>query len=469
MNRFILKFLRRCFLSLSITWLASSYCIPVNGKIASPYFRAELQEISQNALDYLPQAATQRPLISKKEHQQLIKTFLQRYFSPWHDSNHFLENDAMKQRLITALQRFLEQPGWGANHYPLSPKWVQAIEKNMDLAYFPNRQEKGITLYPTDMKQLPTTDLSFGNPDSPGKGYPFDNNQESWVNGNTPVLILHESYDGAWRFVLLGNTFGWLPAQSVATVTDAFIQQWQGTANGYVTMTDLKIPLFNQEKKLVSWSQLGNLYPLVSKNKDTWLIYAANSDAQGQAILQLITVAKSAAVQFPLPLTSYQLALRINKLMALPYSWGGLNGSYDCSSTMVTLFQPFGIWLPRNSSDQAKFSDHFIDLTGMSKIEKLHTIKQRCVPFLTLVWMPGHVMLYIGNNGSKEPYLFNSLWGFKTENPVTKKEGRALITESVIMPCTIDEDYSNIPIKLIDKFERVILLHSLKASKSKVN
>lgn len=425
---------------------------------APHYFYSELHAISQNAVEYLgPSIPPAQRLISEKAQAALTHTCLQRYFSPWRNHDHFASVEQIKQQQITVLEEFLKQPLWGANHYPVPAAEPKAIEYNLDLAHFPNRQAKGITLQGSDLKQLPTSRLFFGEPGTAGQGYPFDINQESWVISNTPVLILHETRDSAWCLVLLGHTFGWLPTQQVALVEADFIQQWQYPQQGHATITALKTALVTPTAHFITEAQLSSLHPLVAEQPDHWILYAANSDAEGKALLQPVTVLKSAAARFPLPLIPLQLATLVNQLMGLPYSWGGLGGLYDCSSTLVTLFQPFGIWLPRNSGDQAKTAQPYLDLTGLDRPQKLIRLKQQGVPFLTLGWLPGHVVLYLGEKQGI-PHLFNSLWGFKTVDPTTQQTGRALIGHSVIMPLNADTGYANIPQTLLDRLQRLIVV-----------
>jgi cell wall-associated NlpC family hydrolase len=425
---------------------------------APHYFYPNLHAISQNALEYLaPTITPSQRLISEKAQATLTHTFLQRYFSPWRSHDHFASIEQIKQQQITVCEALSHQTWWGANHYPVPPVELEAIKQNLDLAHFPNQQTPGITLQGSDLKQLPTSLLFLGEPGAAGEGYPFDRNQESWVMSNTPVLILHETRDRSWRLVLLGHTFGWLPTQQVAIVAANFIQQWQHPQTGHATITALKTALVTPTAHFITEAQLSSLHPLVAEHPDHWILYAANSDAEGKAILQPVTVLKSVASRFPLPLIPLQLASLINQLMGLPYSWGGLSALYDCSSTLVTLFQPFGIWLPRNSADQARTVQPSLDLTGLDRTQKLIRLKQQGVPFLTLGWMPGHVVLYMGEKQGI-PYLFNNLWGIKTVDPTTQQAGRALIGRSVIMPLNADAGYTNVPYTLLDRLQRLIVI-----------
>lgn len=417
-------------------------------KFAHVYFRNQLQPFSQDALDYIKPNSKQQLLMSAAQQQRLANEFLQHYFSPWTNEHHFLKNDAIKQYELEKLQDYEKNPGLGANHYLLSAGWIAAIHHNEGLVNFPNRQLQGIVINPTALRVLPTLDASFSSV------YPFDMLQEAWLSANTPVLILHESHDGAWCLVLFGSDIGWVPRQNIAVVTKEFIQQWR--TGHYVTIAVRKTSLFSEKARFITLAEFSTLYSVVAEEKDNFIILAATSDAENHAVANKVRIKKEMVASFPIPLSLNQLALRVNQLMRLPYGWDGENGDYDCSSTMIALFQPFGIWLPKYSGAQAK-SARWINLAGLSSKEKLAIIAQRSVPFVSLVGFPGHIMLYLNqHNGS--PSLFHNTWGLRTRRFGFGQEAWALIGESVIMPLTLDKDYLNVPKKLIDKIQTLTIL-----------
>jgi len=71
----------------------------------------------------------------------------------------------------------------------------------------------------------------------------------------------------------------------------------------------------------------------------------------------------------------------VNRLVGAPYGWGGLYGNRECSATLQDLFRVFGLWLPRNSSDQAK-AGQSIQLGGLSHAAKEELILRRGLPHL---------------------------------------------------------------------------------------
>jgi hypothetical protein len=113
----------------------------------------------------------------------------------------------------------------------------------------------------------------------------------------------------------------------------------------------------------------------------------------------------------PLPLHPAWLARIGNQMMGQPYGWGGLFAWRDCSSTVRDLFVPFGIWLPRNSAAQGR-SGNFLPLDGLDGADKERLIRTSGVPFMSLLWMRGHIMLYLGQYRD-ESVVFHNIWGLR--------------------------------------------------------
>ena len=129
-------------------------------------------------------------------------------------------------------------------------------------------------------------------------------------------------------------------------------------------------------------------------------------------------------------MTPAQVALIGNVMMGQRYGWGGMFGDRDCSALTRELLTPFGIWLPRNSLSQAR-SGRRIMLDGMSIKEKEKAILRDGVPFLTLVWLRGHIMLYVGPYKGR-PAIFHNVWGVRTVEGASDNErfviGRAVVS-----------------------------------------
>jgi hypothetical protein len=110
---------------------------------------------------------------------------------------------------------------------------------------------------------------------------------------------------------------------------------------------------------------------------------------------------------------------------------------------MRDLFLPFGIWLPRNSSRQARQGGIVYDLAGLSAREKLEAVDAFGRPFTTLIWMPGHIGLYLGKDSGGEPLLLHNAWGVRTALP-DGTEGRAVIGRLAVTTLHPGEDRADV-------------------------
>ena len=129
----------------------------------------------------------------------------------------------------------------------------------------------------------------------------------------------------------------------------------------------------------------------------------------------------------PLTASRQNLVKIINQLKNRPYGWGGAFFFNDCSQEIKSIFTPFGIWLPRNSAQQARMSST-LDLSKNNVDERIKLLKEKGRPLMTIIYIGGHVMLYIGNN--KDVVTYQNLWGLSPEN----HNKRYVIGQSLFFP-----------------------------------
>ena len=70
-----------------------------------------------------------------------------------------------------------------------------------------------------------------------------------------------------------------------------------------------------------------------------------------------------------------------------------------------------------------------VALEGLGDAAKVATIRREGVPWLSLLYLPGHVMLYLGSPEG-EPRVLHAMWGLKTRGP--QGEGRRVVGRVVI-------------------------------------
>jgi hypothetical protein len=137
---------------------------------------------------------------------------------------------------------------------------------------------------------------------------------------------------------------------------------------------------------------------------------------------------KTQAAVIPLSPTPANIAATANQMLGQPYGWGGMYEGRDCSATTRDLMTPLGIWLPRNSSAQAR-AYRSVSLEGLPGQEKQRVLIEKGVPFLTLVCLSGHVALYVGHD-EQRAFVMHNFWGIRTRRGGV--EGRKIVGRCVI-------------------------------------
>ena len=171
-------------------------------------------------------------------------------------------------------------------------------------------------------------------------------------------------------------------------------------------------------------------------------VLVATAGKNGQALLQKGFVSAEAAAEKPLRFNRVNAARIANELIGEPYGWGGLYGNRDCSAMTRDFFTVFGIWLPRHSADQVKETGFLVDLQGLSAMEKEKTIIAKGIPYLSLLWRKGHVMLYIGQKDGRA-LIFHNAWGVRTKD-LQGREGRKIIGQAVITTLEPGKELRNV-------------------------
>ncbi len=387
----------------------------------------DIRSTPQNALLFVKH---NKPLISKDFQLMLDQYFNKVFFSPWERERPLYRKDSVNW----GFKLFPYREVFGENRRKLNKNWFKRLKENANLEKYPSLSLWGITVSNTDLKVFPTEKPIFYSFEKAGEGFPFDYNQNSAVYAGTPVFISHISKDREWYLVETPFAAGWVKVRDIAIVDREFVDNYM--TGRYVAFIKDNVPVVDENGIFRFKGRIGAILPILKENKDTFLVYAPVRDLDGSAVLLTSKIKKEYVVIKPAVLTQKNIALVINETLGKPYGWGGLYQNRDCSANIRDIFVPFGIWLPRNSGAQAK-SGLFISLEGLTEKEKEEFIKRSGIPFLTLIWMPGHIMLYIGTKNGK-PYIFHNFWGIKTR--VLNREGRVIVGMSAITSLEPEKD-----------------------------
>ena len=436
----------------------------------------DLREIPQDVAALLGQSAATADLDAALLSPQAQTAFLERFraahFAPWAQANATFGPASA----LWGLDKLGSNGHFGENLRPLGQGFRLEMEALCQAWAYPSLVRPAIATANTALRVLPTNRPGFLKPTRPGEGYPFDYWQNSGVWAGTPLMVTHLSADGAWALVEARNAGGWVRVADIAFVDEAFMARWAAlpllavtrehtpvstSATGQTIVRDIRETLgrdiglnigldMNQVavqkngrkvgqqagagKTFLFDGRIGMVLPLVSEDAAGYKALAPARGAGGLARIATVRIPKAAASAMPLAATPRNLASLADQMLGQPYGWGGFLDNRDCSALMLDLVAPLGIFLPRNSSQQAK-SGEYVSFEGLSGPQKEALLLARGAPLLTLLYKRGHIMLYLGPIGQGQyqgrAAMLHAIWGLKTLNE-GGAEGRNVIGRTVI-------------------------------------
>lgn len=375
---------------------------------------ADMKNIPQDPAYY----ADQIKPFSKSKQKELDEKFNEKYFKPWSlTSLDIPEKDfGWEVRFVT------KKPIYRAKGSIIRASIYNQWIANANYDNIDSKKYKAITIRRTDVKSLPTSSAFFRDPKKTGEGFPFDYNQNSALHINVPLYISHFSKDNKWAFVRASYSFGWVKTSDLALVSNDFIKTFKNDNYAMVIKDNLR--LYNDNKD-ISIVKIGALFPISEDQQ--YLV--ASRDAKGRAHIEKVTVSNSDIIaKKPLPFTAKNVGMLAKEFYGEPYGWGGSYDCRDCSATTRDFLGAFGIFLRRNSSKQAE-DGNGISIEGLAKAKKKQKIIKDAEPFRSLLYVPGHVVLYLGEYKG-EPVIMHTYWGIR------KKDRTKLITARTIISST---------------------------------
>jgi len=266
-----------------------------------------------------------------------------------------------------------------------------------------------LTVKRTNMRVLPTNDVSLTEPDD----LEFDMFQDNALEGAEPILILHQSEDRQWCLVQSYNCRGWVKTDDLAIAKNK--KEWLEYLNAkeflVVTGNYLKLG-FNPYTPEISELELGmgcklplvreKEIPCLVDNQSTlgnYVVKIPTRNSKGELAIKLALIPVNSDVSLGyLPYTRANILKQAFKVQGQRYGWGGMFNSRDCSSFVMDVYRSFGILLPRNSEQQRDSAGKTLQLAStLTPMEREALIGKELLPGATL-HMNGHVMLYLGQH-----------------------------------------------------------------------
>ena len=234
------------------------------------------------------------------------------------------------------------------------------------------------------------------------------------------VVILHESVDGKWYYVLNGSYCCWVKKDTLAVCSNK--EEWLAACSPYNFLIVTGNKLVLDETALPAQTS-GMILPMGTKmrltespsenvgGRSSWGCYCVEIPCRKPGGNELdweqvlIPVSEDVHVGY-LPMTSGSVIEQAFKTLGHVYGYGGSLSSNDCSGTVNQIYACYGFELPRNAraiaelADLGKFNSTFMT-TGKKK-----DLMKKMLPGV-LLYMDGHLMIYLGTDAGK-PYVISS-------------------------------------------------------------
>lgn len=368
------------------------------------------------------------------------------YFSIWNTNAPRETLDAVKW----PFRSYTFGKSYGENLQLLKEDFFQKMLQKSNFEEYSSLNLQALTLQETSIRAFPTNKPVLMDPNKAGEGFPFDYMQNSTVHANKPILLSHYSKDGKWTYIFTSFTSGWIKASELVVIDKHYTDIWQKAKQ--VRIIKENIPIYDNNKNFMFNSKIGMMFALVSQDEDTYTVLTVSKYKHSKPLYIKSKIPKDIASKKILKLNKQNLKSIINEVKQTNYGWGGIYNQRDCSSMLRDLYAPFGIWLPRNSYQQAQVGKK-ISLEDKSDDEKIDIIKSAAVPFQTLLYKDGHIVLYLGTY-EDEIIIFHNTWGIKTMKD--EIEGRFVIGKPVFTTLKLGRGLS-------DYYEDSEILRNLKS------
>ncbi len=361
--------------------------------------------------------------------ENLKESYLKAWYSPWLDA----KVKSNKKEVFWILKEMNKSTGYGEDLKPNAKAFNDELIKSMDIERYPSTKIRAVVVRDSDVRAVPTNKPFYLSP----KGYPFDRYQNSLIFQGTPVLITHFNTDKTYAHIQSSFVYGWIKVSDLAYMHDKDIELLTHLKDYVMPIKD-KIPLYTDYGGFYTNARVGELFALIPQSQKTpqnppkkeLKAYGFLRDSKGYATLQSVILDEKDFFVFPKAFTSENMAYFIDTMLGQKYGWGGLLGNRDCSAFTRDSFANFGILLPRNSYAQSRYANNYVDLSSMKAKEKEDYILKNATPFGTLIYLKGHIMLYLGTH-NHQAIVAHSIWSVQTQKhfkTLSHKIGGVVIT-----------------------------------------
>lgn len=343
---------------------------------------------------------------------------------------------------------------------------LAALVANRGLERIPERQAArwGMVVERAALRTFPTALRVFRSPDD----HDIDRFQESALFPGTPLLIVHESLDERWWFVVSPRYAAWIEKRHVAEGTRDTVLGWRDKSPFRIVTGATVETVFTPERPelsrlvldmgvrvpvLADWptnEPVNGQHPYTGHVVE---LPVRGADGRLELAPALVPKVADTAPDY-LPLTRANIIRQGFKFLGERYGWGHSYGARDCSGFVSEVYRSMGVMLPRNTSAQSVSPPLDKRRFGASdpRAERLEALRSLDVGHL--VYIPGHVMMVVGTIDGA-PWVIHDTTGFGHLAPDGDLRRVRLNGVSVtpLIPLAADED-----VLYIDRMTSIVRL-----------
>lgn len=261
-------------------------------------------------------------------------------------------------------------------HIPPYPLNSDEVIKNTAIDFIPSsiKIKYGITTNKSIIKSFPTNKIFCKN-----KTDIFNRLNQTALPINSSIIILHQSLDQKWFFILSEAYSGWIEKKYILICNyDNFKQNLH--KKDYITIIE---PFITYQDYIID---MGCQFNYRIKNNLTYLLLITK-----KGLLE-IPVTNGQYVFQSMPLKKENVHNLAYKYLDVPYDLGDNLYKVDCSSFIGNILKTCNIIIPRDTKDIIKFLNISNALIpNSSKIQLLH--------------FKGHIALYLYSKKNKDYYI----------------------------------------------------------------
>jgi len=374
------------------------------------------------------------------------KKFEKSYFKPWN----ITDGSDFKDSADWAFKTYKVGSSYGENLQLLPQSFFDNMKSNANFKNYFSINKRAVTTQKVNIRAFPTDKPLLLDPSKAGEGFPFDYLQNTTIAANKPIFVTHYSKDKQWAHVISSFAYGWIKVNQLVFLKKYETDLWQEAKQVFIVKDN--IPIYSSNGNFLFKSRIGMMLALVNEDKNSYTVLTVSRYKEQEPYFIKSKISKNIAHEGFIAFNKKNINNILGELLKSNYGWGGIYGQRDCSSTLKDMFTPFGLWLPRNSYQQSKIGN-IISIAGLSDDKKINIIKENAIPFKTLLYKKGHIVLYTGIVNGKIT-IFQNMWGVKTKKD--GKEGRFIIGKAIFSTLNFGDNLSEYDINSS-------LLHSLKS------